>query len=76
MTPQHLADLIELVERDAISGQGAKQALEEAFETGDPIEAIVERRGLAQVSDAAALGAIVEEVLDAHPDVVAQFRGR
>ena len=58
-----------------MSGQGAKQALEEAFETGDPIEAIVERRGLAQVSDAGALGAIVDEVLAEHPDVVAQFRG-
>jgi aspartyl-tRNA(Asn)/glutamyl-tRNA(Gln) amidotransferase subunit B len=74
VTAQHLADLIGLLERDAVSGQGAKQVLEEAFETGDPIETIVERRGLAQVSDAGTLGAIVDEVLGAHPDVVAQFR--
>jgi aspartyl-tRNA(Asn)/glutamyl-tRNA(Gln) amidotransferase subunit B len=75
VTARHLADLIGLLETDGVSGQGAKQALEEAFESGDPIGAIVQRRGLAQVSDAGALGLIVDEVVAAHPDVVAQFRG-
>jgi aspartyl-tRNA(Asn)/glutamyl-tRNA(Gln) amidotransferase subunit B len=74
ITPEHLVDLIDLLERDAISGAGAKQALEEAFETGDPIEAIVERRGLEQVSDTGALGAIADEVIAENPDAVEQFR--
>ena len=74
VTPRQLADLIDLIDRDAISGQGAKQALEDAFETGDAIDAIVERRGLAQVSDAGALGAVADEVIAEHPDVVAQFK--
>jgi len=75
ITPQHLADLIDLVEKDAVSGQGAKQALETAFENGDAIGSIVERGGLAQISDAGALGAIVDEVLAEQPDLVQQFRG-
>jgi aspartyl-tRNA(Asn)/glutamyl-tRNA(Gln) amidotransferase subunit B len=74
ITPEHLVDLIDLLERDAISGAGAKRALEEAFETGDPIGAVVDRRGLAQVSDTGALGAIADEVIAENPDAVEQFR--
>ena len=75
VTPRHLADLIALLGEDAVSGQGAKQALEVAFETGDDVGAIVERDGLTQVSDTGALGAIADEVLAENPDAVAQFRG-
>ena len=37
--------------------------------------AIVEEKGLVQVSDAAALESIVEKVLDAHPKEAAAYRG-
>jgi aspartyl-tRNA(Asn)/glutamyl-tRNA(Gln) amidotransferase subunit B len=75
VTATHLADLIRLVAADAISGTGAKQALEDAFETGDPIDEIVARRGLAQVSDTGELGAIADQVIADNPDVVEKFRG-
>ncbi|HVF07719.1 MAG TPA: Asp-tRNA(Asn)/Glu-tRNA(Gln) amidotransferase GatCAB subunit B, partial [Actinomycetota bacterium] len=72
--PRHLADLIALVADGSISGAGAKQALEEAVETGDDIGSIVERRGLRQVSDSGALGAIVDRVLAEHADAAERFR--
>jgi aspartyl-tRNA(Asn)/glutamyl-tRNA(Gln) amidotransferase subunit B len=75
ITPQHLNELLDLLAGDTISGQGAKQALEEAFDTGDPIADIVERRRLTQVSDTDALGAIADEVLAENADAVGQFRG-
>jgi aspartyl-tRNA(Asn)/glutamyl-tRNA(Gln) amidotransferase subunit B len=75
VTAAHLADLIRLVADDEVSGPGAKQVLEEVIATGDDVAAIVDRRGLRQVSDAAALGAIVDEVLAEHADVAEQFRG-
>jgi aspartyl-tRNA(Asn)/glutamyl-tRNA(Gln) amidotransferase subunit B len=74
VTARHVADLVALVAADTVSGQGAKQALEDAFTTGDPIAEIVERRGLTQVSDTGALGAIIEQVLTENPEVVEQFR--
>ena len=73
-TPQHLADLLGLLCDDTISGAGARQALEEAAETGDPIEAIVERKGLRQVSDSGELGVIVDEVLAANDEAAQKFR--
>ena len=75
MTAAHLAALIRLVAADEVSGAGAKQALEDAFETGDPIDDIVARRGLAQVSDAGELGAIADRVIADNPEVVEKFRG-
>jgi aspartyl-tRNA(Asn)/glutamyl-tRNA(Gln) amidotransferase subunit B len=71
----HLVELIRLVEEGTISGAGAKQALEEAFETGEDVGSVVERRGLRQVSDASALGSITDEVIAENPDAVEQFRG-
>jgi aspartyl-tRNA(Asn)/glutamyl-tRNA(Gln) amidotransferase subunit B len=73
--PEHLVQLITLVDDGTISGSGAKQALEEAFTTGDPIESIVERRGLRQVSDTGELGTAVDEAIAANPDVAEKFRG-
>ena len=75
VTPQHIADLVALVADGTISATGAKQVLEEAFETGDPAEAIVERRGLRQVVDPAALEAWVDEAIAENPGPVEQFRG-
>jgi aspartyl-tRNA(Asn)/glutamyl-tRNA(Gln) amidotransferase subunit B len=72
---EHVVELLTLLDDGTISGPGAKQALEEAFRTGDPIASIVDRRGLRQVSDEVSLGGFVDEVIDENPDVVEKFRG-
>jgi aspartyl-tRNA(Asn)/glutamyl-tRNA(Gln) amidotransferase subunit B len=74
VTPRHLADLVRLLAAGTISSAGAKAALEVAFETGEGIEAIVEARGLRQVSDASALEAVVDEVIAENPGPAEQFR--
>ncbi|MGZ8598317.1 MAG: Asp-tRNA(Asn)/Glu-tRNA(Gln) amidotransferase subunit GatB [Actinomycetota bacterium] len=74
VSARHLADLLAMLSDDAISGAGAKQALEEAVETGDAIDAIVERKGLQQVSDTGELGAIVDQVLAENADAAQKFR--
>jgi aspartyl-tRNA(Asn)/glutamyl-tRNA(Gln) amidotransferase subunit B len=74
LTPQHLADLTRLVADGTISSAGAKQALAEAFGTGLPIPDIVEKKGLAQISDVSALGTIVDGVIAENPGPVEQFR--
>jgi aspartyl-tRNA(Asn)/glutamyl-tRNA(Gln) amidotransferase subunit B len=48
--------------------------LVEMFGTGKPASAIVEERGLAQVSDAGEIGRIVEEVVAANPKQLEQYR--
>jgi aspartyl-tRNA(Asn)/glutamyl-tRNA(Gln) amidotransferase subunit B len=74
LEPHHVADLVALVADGTLSGAGAKQALEEAFGTGDATRDIVRRRGLEQVSDTSEVGRWADEVLAEHPEVVEKFR--
>jgi aspartyl-tRNA(Asn)/glutamyl-tRNA(Gln) amidotransferase subunit B len=74
VTPQHLASLLGLLADDTLSGAGAKQALEEIVETGDDVDAIVERRGLRQVSDTGELGAIVDRIVVDNAEAAQKFR--
>ncbi|MGI8616544.1 MAG: Asp-tRNA(Asn)/Glu-tRNA(Gln) amidotransferase subunit GatB [Actinomycetota bacterium] len=71
---QHIAEIVALVGDGTLSGAGAKKALEEAFQTGDAIADIVERRGLRQVSDAGELGGVVDRVVAENADAAEKFR--
>lgn len=75
VTAAMLAELVGLVEDGTISGKQAKEVFAEAARTGDAPGAIVEDRGMRQVSDAGAIEEVVQGVLDAHPDEVATYRG-
>ena len=75
VTAQHVADVVRLFGEGTISSAGAKVALAEAFATGASIAEIVDARGLRQVSDAAALQSVIEEVVRENPEPVAQFKG-
>ena len=72
--PRHIADLVALVADGTLSGAGAKRALEEAFQTGKTIGAIVEARGLRQVSDAGELGTVVDRVIAENEEAAEKFR--
>nr|WP_277995703.1 MULTISPECIES: Asp-tRNA(Asn)/Glu-tRNA(Gln) amidotransferase subunit GatB [Moorella] len=72
--PEEMAALLQLQKEGTISGKIAKQVLEEMFATGKGARQVVEEKGLVQISDAAALTQIVEEVLAANPGVVEDYR--
>ncbi len=67
--------LVALVEAGEISAAAGKDVFSEMIADGGEPAAIVERRGLRQVSDTDALGAIVDSVIDANADKVALYRG-
>jgi aspartyl-tRNA(Asn)/glutamyl-tRNA(Gln) amidotransferase subunit B len=71
--PAQLASLARLVEDGAISRANAKEVLSEHAGAGGTVEAIVERRGFRQISDADVLGAAVDEILAANPAAVADY---
>ena len=74
LTPEALGDLLKLLDGKTINGPTAKALLPELFEKGGDPAAIVKERGLGQVSDAGAIEAFVDAVLEANPKVVADFR--
>jgi aspartyl-tRNA(Asn)/glutamyl-tRNA(Gln) amidotransferase subunit B len=72
--PEHVGDLVRLVQEGTISGSIAKTVFEEMRTTGKAPAAIVAERGLTQLSDAKALSTHISQVLAAHPDKVATYR--
>ncbi|HEY8370292.1 MAG TPA: Asp-tRNA(Asn)/Glu-tRNA(Gln) amidotransferase subunit GatB [Thermodesulfobacteriota bacterium] len=74
LPPERLAALLALVDRGTINRNTAKAVFEEMYATGADPEAIVEAKGLAQVSDTAALETIIADILAANPEQVAGYR--
>ena len=70
----HLAELIALIDEDAISGKIAKTVFEEMVTSGETPRAIVARLGLTQVSDEGPIIAAIDEVLAANAAKVAEYR--
>jgi aspartyl-tRNA(Asn)/glutamyl-tRNA(Gln) amidotransferase subunit B len=66
--PDRLAGLLKMIDAGTISGKIAKTVFEEMYRTGRPAEAIVKEKGLVQISDEGALEALIDEVLQAHPN--------
>ncbi|MDA8049491.1 MAG: Asp-tRNA(Asn)/Glu-tRNA(Gln) amidotransferase subunit GatB [Rhodospirillales bacterium] len=66
--------LLDMIEDGTINGRIAKQVIEEMEVSGEGAEAIVERLGLRQVTDTAAIEAAVAEVLARESAKVAEFR--
>ncbi len=75
VSPAHLGELLRLVDAGVISGKIAKNVFDQMAETGRGPAAIVEEKGLTQVSDAGALEAAVAAVLAGNPAEVAAYRG-
>jgi aspartyl-tRNA(Asn)/glutamyl-tRNA(Gln) amidotransferase subunit B len=67
-----LADILDLIAAGTISGKIAKDVFEIVWSEGGDPRALVEARGLVQVSDPAAIAAMVDEIVAKNPDKVAQ----
>ena len=75
VSAKNMGRLVALIGQAKISGKLAKEILPKMFATGETADAIIEREGLAQISDEGALGKIIDEVIAANPKQVEQYRG-
>ena len=72
--PGMLASLLALIEKGSISGSIGKTVFEEMAATGNTPEAIIEAKGLTQISDKGELEKIAREIIEAHPDEATEYR--
>lgn len=70
-----LGELIDLIADSTISGKIAKEVFADMFESGKDPSAIVEEKGLKQVTDTGAIEAVIDKVLADNPDNVAAYKG-
>jgi aspartyl-tRNA(Asn)/glutamyl-tRNA(Gln) amidotransferase subunit B len=73
-TPQHLGEMLKLIDNGTISGKIAKTVFEDMAASGRMPQEIVAEKGLVQVSDEGALEKAIQEVLNANADQVEQYR--
>jgi aspartyl-tRNA(Asn)/glutamyl-tRNA(Gln) amidotransferase subunit B len=69
-----VGSLIDLIVDGTISGRLAKEVFAQMLASGADPEAIVEAKGLRQVTDSAAIQATIDAVLAAQADKVAEYR--
>jgi aspartyl-tRNA(Asn)/glutamyl-tRNA(Gln) amidotransferase subunit B len=67
--------VVRLAQAQTISSTGAKTVIAQAWKTGEPVAAIVERSGLRQVSDVSALGPIVDALIVEFPSQAGELKG-
>jgi aspartyl-tRNA(Asn)/glutamyl-tRNA(Gln) amidotransferase subunit B len=69
-----LGKLLDLIADSTINGKIAKEVLEAMMDTGEDPAAIIDARGLRQVTDTGAIDAAVDAVLAANPDKLAEYK--
>jgi len=74
LTPAALAELISLIDSGALSGPAARQVFDQIVTSGEMPKAVVEAKGLTQISDDEALAAVIQEVIAEHADAVENYR--
>ncbi|NLO79404.1 MAG: Asp-tRNA(Asn)/Glu-tRNA(Gln) amidotransferase subunit GatB [Xanthomonadaceae bacterium] len=74
VSAEMLAQLLQRIADNTISGRIAKEVFEAMWEGEGSADEIIEKRGLKQITDVAAIEAMIDEVLAAHPKQVEQYK--
>lgn len=74
VTAQQLSGLLKRILDDTISGKMAKTVFEAMWQGEGDADAIIEKRGLKQVTDSSAIEAIIDEIIHNNPGQVAQYK--
>ena len=72
--PAQLAQLIQRISDGTISGKIAKSLFTQLWEQGGDVDQLIEAGGLKQVSDSSELSKIIDAVIAAHPQQLADYR--
>ncbi|MEI7455425.1 MAG: Asp-tRNA(Asn)/Glu-tRNA(Gln) amidotransferase subunit GatB [Nitrosomonadales bacterium] len=74
VSPQQMSGMLVRIADNTISNAGAKEVFRTLWSDGGDADAIIEARGLKQVSDSGAIEALVDEIIAANADKVAEYR--
>ena len=74
VTPEDFVELAKMVDSGSITRAQAKEALREAMKTGRPAHQVVQQRHLSAVADEGAIGSLIDKVLKARPEALAEAR--
>jgi aspartyl-tRNA(Asn)/glutamyl-tRNA(Gln) amidotransferase subunit B len=72
--PAKLAGLLARIADETISGKIAKEVFEQMWSDGQEADAIIESKGLKQITDTGAIEKVIDEVMAANPKQLADYR--
>ena len=72
---QKLGHLVKRIEDQTISGKAAKEVLDKLMTENLDVDGVIDALGLKQVTDTGALEAMCDEIINANPEKVEQFKG-
>ena len=72
--PSGIAELLQLIDNNTISGKIAKTVFKDMIETGKSPRKIIDEKGLVQVSDSSAIEEIIDIVLKNNPQSVTDYK--
>src|SRR2546425_6723193 len=76
VSAEQLGTIVDLIGEGTISGKIAKDLFEIVWQEGGDPRALVEARGMKQVTDLGAIEKVVDEIIAANPDKVAQAKAK
>ena len=71
---EHLAKLVELIDKGTISSAIGKKVVEELFENPKDPEEIIKEKGWLQISDEGAIKEVVDKIIANNPQSVADYK--
>ncbi len=74
ISAERLGALVARIKDNTISGKIAKTVFESMIEDQNGVDAIIDKKGLRQVTDSGAIESLIDEVIASNPDQVQQFR--
>jgi aspartyl-tRNA(Asn)/glutamyl-tRNA(Gln) amidotransferase subunit B len=75
VSAQQLATIVQRISDNTISGKIAKSIFEAVWQGEGEVDAIIEQKGLKQITDNSAIEAAIDEIIAANPQQVEQYRG-
>jgi len=72
--PQHLVEMLDLIDKGTLSTTMAKEVFEDMFHSGKKASQVVQEKGLAQISTTTELETIVGQVIAANLQAVADYK--
>jgi len=74
VSPEQLGGMLQRINDGTISGKIAKQVFEAMWDGDGDADAVIEKKGLRQITDSGAIEKIIRDVLDANPKQVEQYK--
>jgi aspartyl-tRNA(Asn)/glutamyl-tRNA(Gln) amidotransferase subunit B len=74
VTPQHLTEMLKMIQEGTISGKIAKDVFEEVYQTGEHPAKIVKEKGWIQILDEAEIVRVIQRVMESNPKLVEDYQ--